>query len=304
VSDRLITAVASKGQSSQLLTSDSVLRLVKGGFSDSFVFGLVNDAEGRYATDSSRLVEMKEAGASERVLSAMVRKSPPQEPLTADGVARLAGAGFTDTFILDLIQQQPTRFTLPTDRIVALRTAGVSERVLSAMLGKSGGEIPAGTSVTIRLIDAIDSRENKTGDEFDATLAEALVVNGAEVAPRGADAKVRLVEEKESGRLTGRTELSVALVSLSLQGREIPLESSVVEQQSGSQTADTGKRAAVVGGIGAVIGAIAGGGKGAAIGAGAGAAAGAGSQVFTKGQRVQIPSETLLTFTLPNRVEF
>jgi hypothetical protein len=49
--------------------------------------------------------------------------------------------------------------------------------------------------------------------------------------------------------------------------------------------------------VGAIIGGIAGGGKGAAIGAGAGAAAGAGSQVFMKGQRVRIPSETSLYFT-------
>ncbi len=55
--------------------------------------------------------------------------------------------------------------------------------------------------------------------------------------------------------------------------------------------------------VGAIIGAIAGGGKGAAIGAGAGAAAGAGSQVFMKGQRVQIPSETFLTFTTASAVK-
>jgi hypothetical protein len=63
--------------------------------------------------------------------------------------------------------------------------------------------------------------------------------------------------------------------------------------------------AKVVGGaaaVGAIIGAIAGGGKGAAIGAGAGGAAGAGAQVITKGQRVKIPSETRLTFTLENAV--
>jgi hypothetical protein len=59
-----------------------------------------------------------------------------------------------------------------------------------------------------------------------------------------------------------------------------------------------------VGAVGAVIGAIAGGGKGAAIGAASGAAVGAGSQVLLKGQRVRIPSETRLTFTLeqPSRI--
>jgi hypothetical protein len=50
--------------------------------------------------------------------------------------------------------------------------------------------------------------------------------------------------------------------------------------------------------IGAIIGAIAGGGKGAAIGAGAGAAAGAGAQILTRGSRVAVPAETLVTFRL------
>src|SRR5262249_2231496 len=50
--------------------------------------------------------------------------------------------------------------------------------------------------------------------------------------------------------------------------------------------------------IGAIIGAIAGGGKGAAIGAGAGAAAGAGAQILTRGARVTVPAETLVTFRL------
>src|SRR5205823_14862149 len=67
-----------------------------------------------------------------------------------------------------------------------------------------------------------------------------------------------------------------------------------------------GKRtAATVGGgaaLGAVIGAIAGGGKGAAIGAGAGAAAGTGVQGVTKGQKVELPAETVLDFELAQPV--
>jgi hypothetical protein len=61
----------------------------------------------------------------------------------------------------------------------------------------------------------------------------------------------------------------------------------------------------VIGGtaaVGAIIGAIAGGGKGAAIGGLAGAGAGTTAQVITKGQRVKIPSETRLTFTLDQPV--
>ena len=50
--------------------------------------------------------------------------------------------------------------------------------------------------------------------------------------------------------------------------------------------------------LGALIGAIAGGGKGAAIGTAVGAGSGAAVQVITHGDQVKIPPETKLEFTL------
>ena len=54
----------------------------------------------------------------------------------------------------------------------------------------------------------------------------------------------------------------------------------------------------VASGIGAAIGAIAGGGKGAAIGAGAGAAGGTGLVLGTRGEAAELPAETVLSFKL------
>ena len=88
---------------------------------------------------------------------------------------------------------------------------------------------------------------------------------------------------------------------MTIGGKPVTFNTTSVSEASGSQGAKTAKTAAAVGAVGAIIGAIAGGGKGAAIGAGAGAAAGAGSQVFLGGQRVRIPSETVLTFTTDGR---
>jgi hypothetical protein len=85
-------------------------------------------------------------------------------------------------------------------------------------------------------------------------------------------------------------------------GKVIDIDTQEVTTSSSSRT---GKTAKVVGGtaaLGAIIGAIAGGGKGAAVGAASGAAVGGGVQVMTKGQRVRIPSETRLTFTLQQPV--
>ena len=96
--------------------------------------------------------------------------------------------------------------------------------------------------------------------------------------------------------------LTLDVVSLEINGQQVPIDTAEVTQQSGSRTARSGK---VIGGtaaLGAIIGAIAGGGKGAAIGAVSGAGAGTAVQVLTKGQRVRIPSETRLTFTLQQAV--
>ena len=49
---------------------------------------------------------------------------------------------------------------------------------------------------------------------------------------------------------------------------------------------------------GAIIGAIAGGGKGAAIGAATGGAAGAGGVLLTRGKAVTLPSELRINFRL------
>src|SRR5262249_15619080 len=141
------------------------------------------------------------------------------------------------------------------------------------------------------------SEKDKAGEEFRASLEDAIVVNGETIVPKGADARVRLAEEKSSGKFAGKAELTVQLLSIVSNGKTLTVQTSSGTEYSKSQGASNGKKAAAVGAVGAIIGAIAGGGKGAAIGAGAGAAAGAGSGVFMKGQRVKIPSETVLTFT-------
>ena len=159
-------------------------------------------------------------------------------------------------------------------------------------------EVPAGTAITIRMIDDVDSQRDSVGATYRASVDEAVTVNGEVIVPRDADVMVKLIDDKESGRLSGRTELTLDLVSIKLNGRNVDVLSQEVTQASESRTGRTGK---VVGGgaaLGAIIGAIAGGGKGAAIGALGGAAAGGAVQVATKGQRVRIPSETRLSFTL------
>ena len=161
-------------------------------------------------------------------------------------------------------------------------------------------DIPAGTVLTVRMIEAVDSQVNQLGQTFQASIDEPVVVNGQTVVPRGADVVVKLVDDKQSGKISGRTELTLALVSLRANGRTVDVTTEEVTSASESRGSKSGK---VIGGtaaVGAIIGAIAGGGKGAAIGAASGAGAGTAVQVLTKGQHVKIPSEARLSFTLRN----
>jgi hypothetical protein len=171
-----------------------------------------------------------------------------------------------------------------------------TEPVAASPPARWSGELPAGTNMVVRLIDGVDSDMNRVGQTFSASLDEPVMINGETVIPRGADVVVKLVDSKESGKFTGRSELTLDLVSVKIDGRPVDINTQTVSRESSSRGERTAKVAGGTAAVGAIIGAIAGGGKGAAIGAAAGGAAGAGAEVVTKGQRVKIPSETRLTF--------
>ncbi len=163
-------------------------------------------------------------------------------------------------------------------------------------------QIAAGTTITIRMIDSVDSSVNQPGEIFHASLDQPLVVGDRVAVSKGADVYVRLVSASSAGRMTGTSELRLELVKLEFQGQSYPLVSSTYSLTGNSRGKDTAKKVGVGAVLGTLIGAIAGGGKGAAIGAGVGAAGGGVYQGATHGQQVKIPSETKLDFQLEQPV--
>ena len=163
-------------------------------------------------------------------------------------------------------------------------------------------ELPAGTNLVVRMIDGVDSETNRVGQTFAASMAEPVTMGGETIIPRGADVVVKLVDAKESGKLAGRAELTLDLMSVKVDGRMVDINTQSVSRESDSRGQRTAKVAGGGAVLGAIIGGIAGGGKGAVIGAGAGGAAGVGAEEITKGQRVKVPSETRLTFVLDTSI--
>jgi len=162
--------------------------------------------------------------------------------------------------------------------------------------------IPAGTRISVRTIDSIDSTKDRVGFRFQASLEQPVWVDGNMVVPKGADVYGRLDESKETGTFAGRSQLKVQLTGIVVNGQTVALVTGEYELSGKSKGESTAKRTVGGAAIGTLIGALAGGGKGAAIGAGTGAGVGAASEIITKGDQVKIPSETLLDFTLQQSV--
>jgi hypothetical protein len=162
--------------------------------------------------------------------------------------------------------------------------------------------IPAGTRISVRTLDVIDTTEKQAGDPFQASLVEPLVVEGNVIVAKDADVYGRLIESRESGTFTGRSQLRLELTGIVVNGRTVRVVTEEYDMTGKSRGASTAERTVTGAALGSIIGAAAGGGEGAAIGAGVGAAAGAGSQTITKGDQIRVPSETLLEFTLQQDV--
>jgi len=167
--------------------------------------------------------------------------------------------------------------------------------------------VPAGTKVSVRTEDTIDSATATEGQTYPAEITDnVLDANGAVVIPHGSDAKIVIRSASKGGRIHGASDLVLDLASISVEGQEYRVSTTGL-QQTGKQGLGANKRTAEYTGgaaaIGAIIGAIAGGGKGAAIGAGAGAGAGAATQVITKGGSIKVPVETVLTFELDKPIQ-
>jgi hypothetical protein len=160
--------------------------------------------------------------------------------------------------------------------------------------------IPAGTTLAVRLVDAIDSERNQSGETFRATLNSPLAVEGEVAIPAGYDVEGHLVEVKSAGKFAGQSVVVLQLDRISVGGKSYSIQTDQYKRQGSSRGKNTAEKVGAGAAIGAIIGGIAGGGKGAGIGAAAGGGLGGGVQAATKGQQIKLPSETVLNFTLQN----
>jgi hypothetical protein len=158
--------------------------------------------------------------------------------------------------------------------------------------------IPAGTPITVRLQQWLSSASAVPGERFECVIDEPVVVGDRVVVPVGALAEGHVTVARRSGRLRHPGELGLTLDRVTVDQQIVSLSTSRVVARGGShKKRNWGWIGGGTGG-GAVIGALAAGGKGALIGSGIGAAAGTTTAFFTGKKDVVFGNERLLRFRL------
>jgi len=158
--------------------------------------------------------------------------------------------------------------------------------------------VPAGTILSVRINEAVGSKENKAGDKFTASVAQPVVSKGQTLIPSGSAVAGVVEQAQQGGKIKGSSALSLRLVAVAVKGVSYPISTGTFLEEGkgkGSRTAKIGAGGAAAG---AVIGGIAGGGKGALIGGLAGGGAGVAGSAFTGNKGLTIPAETVLQFKL------
>jgi hypothetical protein len=189
---------------------------------------------------------------------------------------------------------QPKTYSLADVKVITFAT--IPEPTASVPLPMpTNATLLAGALIPVRMVSSLDTSKSKVGDIFTGTLDSNLVAGGVVVAPKGTTVHGKVTTSSNAGRAAGRSELTIQLSDIVINGAAQPISTSGFQQKGASEGAKTAKRTAGGAGLGAAIGAISGNaGKGAAIGA----VSGAGVSMLKKGEAIRIPSETLLEFSL------
>jgi hypothetical protein len=173
--------------------------------------------------------------------------------------------------------------------------------------------VPNGTVITAVLENYITTKASQNNDRFKMTVQSPNEYRGATI-------EGYITGVNRSGKVSGSSKITFNFEKITLRdgqtyefagylqgvtdtsGKQVKIDTEGTAKGD-SQTKETVKRGGIGAGLGAIIGAIAGGGKGAAIGAIIGGGAGAGSVVLQGKDDLDLQKGSIITVTAsaPNR---
>lgn len=181
---------------------------------------------------------------------------------------------------------------VPIEKILALTvtgrsTATATPAAASTSQAKAVG-LPVGTRLLVKLMEPVDTRNNKAGSRFTGTLEGKLMAGGQEIVPAGAKVYGQVVTAKRGGIGARKPVLELKLIEISINGELRPIVTNLLS--------GVGEGGGAGGKVlkGAAIGGLASGSSGAEDGAKLGLAV----SILGGGKHAGIKSGTLLEFHL------
>jgi hypothetical protein len=168
-------------------------------------------------------------------------------------------------------------------------------------VAQKGGDavvVPSGSIIRVRINQGMSSKNTAPGTTFDGVVLSDVVAGGSIAIPRGASITGTVVDAHTAGQLGGKGELKLQLTGVSFGGKTYPVVTDFWWHQGVDKTGNTVGNTVGLASVGALIGAVAGGGVGAAVGAGVGGVAGLGVSSASGRGEAGIPPEAIVTFHL------
>ena len=166
-------------------------------------------------------------------------------------------------------------------------------------LAASSGEIPAGTSLLVRMIEEVDSSRQAAGQAYRALLDEPVVVQGRTMLAKGTEVLAQLTLSSPGGP-GGPSVYGLELVSITIDGQRVGIKTS----QAGLPVSGNRQRAKL-GGLtraAARLGRVFGGASGGQAGGTAQEVGDTIGDVALGGSGVRVAPDTRLRFTLIGRL--
>ena len=199
----------------------------------------------------------------------------------------------------------PATRSIPRGEIVGVEIIdGTAPPALSTAARFREFTVPQGTSLKARLDSSLASDTSRVEDAVEATLTEAVSVDGVEVLPMGSVIRGIVTSADPSGKVKGRANLAVRFRSVAVTGHDEPYALSAgLRQTAAPTTTSDAKTIGIPAAGGAILGAVLGGKKGAGVGATIGGGAGAAVVLGTSGSEVRLPSGTVLAIALDDAID-
>jgi len=200
-----------------------------------------------------------------------------------------------------------------------LRVLAVAAALLSAKAGFAAQQvtIPEGTVIELRMDSGLNSQESRVDETFKASVLRSVLIDGRVAIPEDSnvDGRVTMVQPAERGSHSGV--IGVEFNRLSINGRSYSIEGTLTSLQADERKQIIDEESRVTGksstprsilfigggaGVGAAIGAIAGGGKGAGIGALTGGGIGVLGALLSRGAEADVPAGSEVAMQLVRAV--